>query len=220
MKPRSGSASEFVLKTLSEHADRELRLADLDELAAGRFQKENIGLSLKALLEHGLVVKIKDGAAAWWAIAAAALAPEPAPATRASIKRPQRDKVVKSQVPDKTQKSTVPAPVAVELVAAEPAKPVAEAPVAAKPAKKVAAKPAKPTAPTTPVSETDAVKAFVLEKLQAAGRPMTLLELLDQRQRGDKHVSMRTLKLATYYLTHDLKIAQEELDGQTRWASI
>lgn len=68
MKPRPGSASEFVLETLSRYADRELRVSDLSVLADGRFKRDNIALSLQALLKDGQVVKNKDGSEAWWAI--------------------------------------------------------------------------------------------------------------------------------------------------------
>lgn len=187
MQPRSGSATEFTLHTLRDHPDRELRLADLAELAEGKFQIANIGLSLKLLLEHGLVVRTKEGVAAWWAISPAGLVPEMSAVPPSDANQRQHDKASEAQIPLNT-------------------------------AKPVAAKTAKPVAPTSPVSQTDAAKQFVLDTLHAVGQPMTLLELLDHRQHGDKHVSMRTLKLATFYLTHEGKLAQEDHGGQTRWS--
>lgn len=69
MKPRTGSASEFVLETLRQYPDQEFQVADLTDLAGGRWTKANIGLSLKSLLADGQVVRTKDGHDAWWAIA-------------------------------------------------------------------------------------------------------------------------------------------------------
>lgn len=75
MQVRSGSASEFILNTLRQYADRELRSGELVDLAGGRYSKENIVKSLYYLLEHGAVVRVKDdGATAWWAVSAAGLA--------------------------------------------------------------------------------------------------------------------------------------------------
>lgn len=69
MIPRPGTASEFVLKTLQAYPDREMRVAELAELAGGRFTKDNISLSLQAFLKDGQVVRVRDGKEAWWAIA-------------------------------------------------------------------------------------------------------------------------------------------------------
>ena len=74
MTTQSGSASDFILTTLRQYADRELRAGEFYDLAEGRYQHENIKKALYILRIKGLVVRIKDGGdASWWAIAAAGL---------------------------------------------------------------------------------------------------------------------------------------------------
>lgn len=68
MHPRQGTASEFVLQTLTQHPDREFRLTDLADLAAGRFSRDNIFASLKLFFGDGQVTRSKEGREAWWAI--------------------------------------------------------------------------------------------------------------------------------------------------------
>ncbi len=77
---------------------------------------------------------------------------------------------------------------------------------------------AKPSVPATPASMTDAAKQFVLDTLKAAGQPMTLLDMLGHRKHSDKHVSMRTLKLATFYLVHEGKLMKREEGDKAWWA--
>ena len=74
MTTRGGSASDFILTTLRTYPDRELRAAELIELAQGRYQPDNIAKALYLLRAKGLVVRIKDaGDAAWWAVSEAGL---------------------------------------------------------------------------------------------------------------------------------------------------
>lgn len=68
MQPRQGTASEFVLQTLTKHADRELRLVDLTDLASGRFSRDNLFASLKLFFADGQVTRSKNGREAWWAV--------------------------------------------------------------------------------------------------------------------------------------------------------
>ncbi len=69
MSTRPGSASDFVLQTLRAFPDRELRQSDLLALADGRFKPDNIRMCLKILLAQHRVVRNRDGAESWWAIA-------------------------------------------------------------------------------------------------------------------------------------------------------
>jgi hypothetical protein len=69
MPPRPGTASEFVLATLRTHADRELTIADLFELADGKFTKENLRQALDRQAEHGMVTKAAEpDRSVWWGI--------------------------------------------------------------------------------------------------------------------------------------------------------
>jgi hypothetical protein len=64
-----GTASGFIVETLSKYSDREMRIGDIYELGQGRFQKPNLVNALDRLLAVGTVVRFKDGREAWWAIA-------------------------------------------------------------------------------------------------------------------------------------------------------
>ena len=69
MPKKTGTAREFVLKTLRDHRDRELRVADLHDLAGGGFQRGNIENLMPKLLAEGLVTKATEpDRSAWWAI--------------------------------------------------------------------------------------------------------------------------------------------------------
>jgi len=69
MPKKNGTATEFVLNTLRQWPDNELRISDFYELAGGRFKKENLSNSLTRLLAKGEVVRnIDDNRSAWWAI--------------------------------------------------------------------------------------------------------------------------------------------------------
>ena len=74
MPKKTGTAREFVLQALRQHADRELQVGDLYDLAGQRFSKENLGNLMPKLLAEGLVERTTDGRAAWWAITPAGLA--------------------------------------------------------------------------------------------------------------------------------------------------
>lgn len=63
------TATSFTLAYLARYPDREMRLADLVEGCNGKFTSANILQSLNRLHEAGKVVRVKDGHAAWWAIA-------------------------------------------------------------------------------------------------------------------------------------------------------
>ena len=69
MPKKTGTAREFVLKALRQHADRELRVADLHDLAGGQYKTGNIDLTLRRLLVDGKVTKTIDpDRSVWWAI--------------------------------------------------------------------------------------------------------------------------------------------------------
>jgi hypothetical protein len=188
------TATTFVLAYLTEHADRELQLKDLHDGCEGRFSIANMQQSLIRLLGEGKVVRNKDGKAAWWAIAS----------NRSNVELKQ---VVPVKVPKEAkldppaQKSKVVKAKAIET-----------------PVKKAKAEPA--AVPATPATTTDAAKAFVLDVLKDAGVLMTLLDLLGRRQHGQKHVNLRNLKLATFYLQHEKKLCAEEREGQTFWSLV
>ena len=64
------TARLFVLRTLTEHADRELRVSDLFELAGGKFQRGNLENLMPKLHSAGLVTKaIEPDRSVWWGIA-------------------------------------------------------------------------------------------------------------------------------------------------------
>lgn len=68
--PRTkGTAREFVLNALRQHADNELQVADLHALAGGSFTKDNLANLMPKLLAEGLVERTTEGRSAWWAIA-------------------------------------------------------------------------------------------------------------------------------------------------------
>jgi hypothetical protein len=191
MSKKSGTAAEFVLTTLRKHAENELQVADLHDECQERFTKGNLMNTLARLLQDGLVERTTDAdRSAWWAIAPGAL--QQPPARKAEVRPAQ--KPAKQKAAPKVHK---PAPKAIQ------AKPAPKQP---------------PVAPKTPVSETDAAKRFVLDTLAVIGKPLSLLEFLSLRKQGDKHVSMRTLKLATFYLMHEGKLTQLGSGENTAWA--
>ncbi len=69
MPKLTGTATEFILNTLRELADRELQVSELHTACNGKFSKENLTNSLARMLAQGTVVKSVDAnRAAWWAI--------------------------------------------------------------------------------------------------------------------------------------------------------
>jgi len=185
------TATTYVLDYLTEHSAREMQLKDLHDGCDGRFSVANMQQSLVRLLGEGKVVRNKDGKAAWWAIAPGELKAELKQVV--PVQSPRKSKLVTA-----TQKGTVVEDMAI-------ATPVEKA------------KPVPTPVPATPASMTDAAKAFVLEMLKDRGMPMTLVDLLGQRQHGQKHVNLRNLKLATFYLQHEKKLRAEERDGNVYW---
>jgi hypothetical protein len=188
------TATTFVLAYLTEHADREMQLKDLHEGCEGQFSVANMQQSLIRLLGEGKVVRNNDGKAAWWAIASDELKSESKQV--GPMESPRKSKLAVA-----TQKGMVNKDKALSS-------PVEKA------------KPELTPVPATPASMTDAAKAFVLDVLKDKGVPMTLLELLGQRPHGHKHVNLRNLKLATYYLQHDKKLRAEERDGNVFWTMV
>ena len=70
MPKTEGTAREFILETLRQHPDRELRVADLSAECGGRFTQKNIANTLARLQAEGLVVKETDADhSVWWGIA-------------------------------------------------------------------------------------------------------------------------------------------------------
>ncbi len=70
MAKKSGTAREFILDTLRAYRDRELRIADLHELAGGKFTMGNIDLSVRRLYADDLVTKaVEPDRSVWWGIA-------------------------------------------------------------------------------------------------------------------------------------------------------
>ncbi len=64
------TARSFCLETLTRFADRELRIADLHALAAGRFARHSLEEALRRLKTAGLVVAVVEpDRSVWWAIA-------------------------------------------------------------------------------------------------------------------------------------------------------
>jgi hypothetical protein len=185
------TATTFVLAYLTEHSDREMQLKDLHDGCEGRFSVANMQQSLIRLLGEGKVVRNKDGKLAWWAIASSMMNAE-----RSSGAPARPAKAAKKEPSPKKVKS-------------------AKSKVKAVPVEK--SPPERKQVPATPASMTDAAKEFVLNLLQQKGVPMTLMDLLGQRQHGQKHVNVRNLKLATFYLQHEKKLRAEERDGQTVW---
>jgi hypothetical protein len=69
MPKLTGTATEFVLNTLRQHADRECSIADLHAHCEGRFSKDNLHNACKRLHDRGLLVKQVDGErSVFWAI--------------------------------------------------------------------------------------------------------------------------------------------------------
>jgi hypothetical protein len=186
------TATTFVIAYLTEHGDREMQLKDLHDGCDGRFSVANMQQSLIRLLGEGKVVRNKEGKLAWWALAPSMMNAERAPDAPA-----KPAKVAKQELPPKKVKAARGKPAVV-------------------PVEKVQTKSV--SVPATPASMTDAAKEFVLDVLQHKRTPMTLMDLLGQRQHGQKHVNLRNLKLATFYLQHERKLRAEERDGQTFWS--
>lgn len=69
MPKLTGTASEFALHTLTTHADREIQIAELHQMAAGKFTKAAIAQGLEGLVAKGKIIKVRDGREAWFAIA-------------------------------------------------------------------------------------------------------------------------------------------------------
>ena len=70
MPKKTGTAREFVLKTLKAYPDRELRVADLFEIAGTAFKKGNLENLMPKLYAAGLVTKaIEPDRSVWWGIA-------------------------------------------------------------------------------------------------------------------------------------------------------
>ncbi|MBI5607973.1 MAG: hypothetical protein HY902_03740 [Deltaproteobacteria bacterium] len=71
MTMRNGTATEFLLGTLSNHSDREIQIAELFDLAGGKFTKMNLREALLRLHEKGFVTKVNDDdRSVWWSITA------------------------------------------------------------------------------------------------------------------------------------------------------
>jgi len=65
-----GTATAYILSTLTRHADREFRVSDLHELCEGQYQKANLVGALQRLADAKRVVRIVEGPReVWWAIA-------------------------------------------------------------------------------------------------------------------------------------------------------
>ena len=88
-KTNRETAATFTIAYLSQHADRDLQLADLYEGCAGRFSKGNLGNALTRLLAEGRIIRSKDGHTAWWAIN---LAAPPATVQANAVAQGQDDK--------------------------------------------------------------------------------------------------------------------------------
>jgi hypothetical protein len=74
MPKKTGTAIEFIMQTLRQHPDRELRIADLFDHCEGKFTKENMTNALTRAMEKGLVVRASDSdRSSWWAISAEGL---------------------------------------------------------------------------------------------------------------------------------------------------
>ena len=73
MAKKTGTAREFILDTLRAYPDRELRVADLHELAGGKFTMGNMDLSVRRLYADSLVTKaVEPDRSVWWGIATGA----------------------------------------------------------------------------------------------------------------------------------------------------
>jgi hypothetical protein len=65
-----GTATQFLLSTLTSFSDREIQISELFDMATGRFTKMNLREALLRLHEKGLVNKVNDkDRTVWWSIA-------------------------------------------------------------------------------------------------------------------------------------------------------
>lgn len=78
MPKKAGTAREYVLSMLREHADREIGVPELHALQPepGKFTKENLFNLMPRLLGEGLVCRSSEGRSSWWAITAAGMRAE------------------------------------------------------------------------------------------------------------------------------------------------
>lgn len=75
MADKKESGRDFTLRTLRQHADRELQVADLHDLCGGRYSKENLQNVLAKLLLDGIAERTVDpNRNAFWAITSKGLA--------------------------------------------------------------------------------------------------------------------------------------------------
>lgn len=85
-----GTATEHVLATLRGWPDNEMTLADIYDVADGKFTKENIRQSLERLAVSGKIAKTVEGRSVWWSISRAGpdQATTPAAATERQEEQP------------------------------------------------------------------------------------------------------------------------------------